>query len=87
MHWKSPTYRFLVTSSLFPSLELTTVLILVSVIPLHVFLFWSPVDSSINSRKCYFACVYVVYQWFPIAHFILQISLLDSMPWCEIHPQ
>lgn len=46
--------------SLLPSRESTTTLILMSVIPWHVFIFWPRVDSSINNVKCWFACFYAL---------------------------
>ena len=65
--------------SLLPCPGWTTILISMSIIPVHVFIFWPHVGSSIINMKSWLACFYVKmvsYKWFPIAHFILQIALL-----------
>lgn len=76
MHWKSSSYLSLIPSSLLPPLELTTVLILMFIILVHVLLFLSYVDSSINNRKCRFA-VFMLY----ISGFLSHISFYKLLSW------
>lgn len=76
--WKSSLGLSLVPSALLPSPALTTILTWMLIILLHVVILWPRAASSINSRKCRFACFQALCEWFPVAHFILLIALLAS---------
>ena len=57
-----------------------------SIIHVHVFIFWPHVGSSIINVKSWLACFYVKmvsYKWFPVAYFTLQIALLTSHGVCR----